>query len=41
MHMPPPRQGLYPQFEHEACGVGFLVNINKSHTIVDNRSGCF
>ena len=25
---PPPKQGLYdPQFEHDACGVGFVVNI--------------
>ena len=34
---PPPKQGLYdPQFEHEACGVGFVVNIKgkKSHTII-------
>ena len=24
----PPRQGLYdPQFEHDACGIGFVVNI--------------
>ncbi len=33
----PPRQGLYdPQFEHDACGIGFVVNIRgqKSHTIV-------
>ncbi|HXR08966.1 MAG TPA: glutamate synthase large subunit [Candidatus Acidoferrum sp.] len=33
----PPRQGLYdPQFEHEACGVGFVVNIKgrKSHKII-------
>ena len=33
----PPRQGLYdPQFEHDACGVGFVVNVkgNKSHAIV-------
>ncbi len=33
----PPKQGLYdPQFEHDACGVGFLVNIKgrKSHQIV-------
>jgi glutamate synthase (ferredoxin) len=33
----PPKQGLYdPQFEHDACGVGFVVNIkgNKSHQIV-------
>jgi glutamate synthase (ferredoxin) len=34
---PPPKQGLYdPAYEHEACGVGFLVNIKgrKSHQIV-------
>jgi glutamate synthase (ferredoxin) len=33
----PPAQGLYdPQHEHDACGVGFVVNIKgqKSHTIV-------
>src|SRR5262245_39763323 len=33
----PPKQGLYdPLFEHDACGVGFLVNIKgkKSHQIV-------
>ncbi|MHB8521338.1 MAG: glutamate synthase large subunit [Limisphaerales bacterium] len=49
----PPRQGLYdPWFEHEACGVGFVVNIKgrKSHTIVqqalqalrnlDHRGAC-
>ncbi len=33
----PPRQGLYdPQFEHDACGVGFVVNIKgeKSNTIL-------
>src|SRR4051812_18285805 len=32
-----PRQGLYdPQFEHDACGVGFVVNIKgrKSHEII-------
>jgi glutamate synthase (ferredoxin) len=32
-----PKQGLYdPQFEHDACGVGFVVNIKgqKSHEIV-------
>ena len=24
----PPKQGLYdPQFEHDACGVGFVVNM--------------
>ncbi|MBI1847722.1 MAG: glutamate synthase large subunit, partial [Candidatus Rokubacteria bacterium] len=34
---PPPAQGLYdPAHEHDACGVGFVVNIKgaKSHTIV-------
>jgi len=34
----PRKQGLYdPQFEHEACGVGFVVNIKgrKSHTIIE------
>ena len=33
----PKKQGLYdPQFEHDACGVGFVVNMkgNKSHEIV-------
>ena len=33
----PPKQGLYdPDFEHDACGAGFVVNIkgNKSHEIV-------
>src|SRR5262245_54949635 len=33
----PPRQGLYdPQFEHDACGVGFVVDIagRKSNDIV-------
>ncbi len=37
---PPPGQGLYdPANEHDACGVGFVVNIRgeKSHLIV--RSG--
>src|SRR6266513_850465 len=35
---PPPKQGLYdPQFEHDACGVGFVVNIKgrKSHALVE------
>ncbi len=35
----PPKQGLYdPQNEHDACGVGFIVNIKgkKSHDIVRN-----
>src|SRR5436190_13774703 len=33
----PPKQGLYdPQFEHDSCGVGFVVNIKgaKSHEII-------
>jgi glutamate synthase (ferredoxin) len=33
----PAKQGLYdPQFEHESCGVGFVVNLKgqKSHEIV-------
>jgi len=36
---PPPKQGLYdPWFEHDACGVGFVVNIKgrKSHQIVQD-----
>jgi len=49
----PPKQGLYdPWFEHEACGVGFVVNVkgNKSHQIIqqalqvlrnlDHRGAC-
>ncbi|MCC3572977.1 MAG: glutamate synthase large subunit [Microcoleus sp. PH2017_40_RAT_O_B] len=34
----PQKQGLYdPQFEHDACGVGFIVHVkgNKSHEIVE------
>jgi len=34
---PPEKQGLYdPQFEHDACGVGFVANMKgkKSHEIV-------
>src|SRR5260221_551500 len=50
---PPGKQGLYdPQFEHESCGVGFVVNIKgrKSHAIIqqslevllnlDHRGAC-
>ncbi len=50
---PPRKQGLYdPQFEHDACGVGFVVNIKgrKSNAIVkqgiqvlknlDHRGAC-
>ncbi len=49
----PPKQGLYdPQFEHDACGVGFVANIKgrKSHEIIrqglqilvnlDHRGAC-
>jgi glutamate synthase domain-containing protein 2/glutamate synthase domain-containing protein 1 len=35
--MTPKKQGLYdPRYEHDACGMGFLVNVkgNKSHAIV-------
>lgn len=34
----PPRQGLYdPQFEHDACGIGFVVDMKgrKSHKTVE------
>lgn len=37
-HQLPVKQGLYdPQFEHDACGVGFIVNIKgkQSHEIVE------
>src|SRR5437867_3835473 len=50
---PPAKQGLYdPQFEHDACGVGFVVNVKgrKSHAIIqqalqvllnlDHRGAC-
>src|SRR5882762_2837433 len=50
---PPQKKGDYdPQFEHEACGVGFVVNIKgrKSHSIIqqalqvllnlDHRGAC-
>lgn len=50
---PPPKQGLYdPRFEHDACGVGFVVHMKgrKSHDIVrhaltvlsnvDHRGAC-
>ena len=35
----PLAQGLYnPKNEHDACGVGFVVNISgdKSHDIIEN-----
>jgi glutamate synthase domain-containing protein 2/glutamate synthase domain-containing protein 1/glutamate synthase domain-containing protein 3 len=34
----PGKQGLYdPQYEHDSCGVGFVVNLNghRSHAIID------
>ena len=34
----PPAQGLYdPRYEHDGCGVGFVVNIDgrKNHAIID------
>ena len=37
MKRPPLKQGLYdPQFEHDSCGVGFVVNVKgkRSHDIV-------
>jgi glutamate synthase (ferredoxin) len=37
-HFLPPKQGLYdPQFEHDACGVGFIVHMKgeASHSIVE------
>ena len=49
----PQKQGLYdPQFEHENCGIGLIVDMKgrKSHDIVrgaleicvnlDHRGGC-
>ncbi|HEX7653013.1 MAG TPA: glutamate synthase large subunit [Verrucomicrobiae bacterium] len=36
---PPGKQGLYdPQFEHDACGLGFVVNMKgkKSHQLVSD-----
>ncbi len=52
-NQPPAKQGLYdPQFEHDACGVGFVVNMKgkRSHQIVsqaleilvnlDHRGAC-
>src|SRR5262249_7158529 len=34
----PPKQGLYdPQFEHDSCGVGFIVHMKgkQSHSIIE------
>jgi glutamate synthase (NADPH/NADH) large chain len=39
MHTMASNQGLYrPEFEHDACGIGFVANIksNKSHKIVSD-----
>src|SRR3990172_3769909 len=36
--LPPAKQGLYdPRFEHDACGIGFVVNIKgkKSRHVVE------
>ncbi|MFN4258176.1 MAG: glutamate synthase large subunit [Gemmataceae bacterium] len=38
MIQPPIKQGLYdPRFEHDACGVGFVVDLQgrKSHDLID------
>lgn len=38
----PPAQGLYdPENEHDACGVGFVVNIKgyRSHTVIEQALG--
>jgi glutamate synthase (NADPH/NADH) large chain len=38
----PPRRGLYdPRFEHDACGVGFVVDVTgkKSRDIIDTALG--
>lgn len=37
----PEKQGLYdPQFEHDACGIGFIANIKgkTSHGIINRNS---
>jgi len=37
MSYPPPKQGLYdPQYEHDSCGMGFIVNLDgqRSHEVV-------
>ncbi|WP_119396396.1 glutamate synthase large subunit [Salinibius halmophilus] len=38
-HYNQPQQGLYrPEFEHDACGIGFVANLKgkKSHDIIEN-----
>ena len=35
----PPQGGLYsPEYEHDACGVGFVVHLkgDRSHEIIDS-----
>ncbi len=42
MEYPVKKQGLYnPEYEHDACGIGFIANIDgkKSHRIVDEAIG--
>ena len=42
MNKYPQKQGLYdPLFEHDSCGVGFVVNIknHKSHKIIQHGLG--
>ena len=39
MNQYPQKQGLYdPQFEHDACGIGFIAHLKgkKTHAIVRN-----
>ena len=41
-HQLPKKQGLYdPAFEHDACGMGFVVNMDGevSHEIVEEALG--
>ena len=36
----PPKQGLYdPQYEHDACGVGFVVDLQKPQIARHRRAG--
>ncbi len=37
MQSPPKKQGLYdPQYEHDNCGMGFIVNLDgaKTHDVI-------
>src|ERR1700731_535853 len=43
MHLPPGPQGLYdPAFEHDACGVSFVVDMQgrRSHRIIEWGLDC-